>query len=179
MLSVDKIEKALGSRKRYMTEDQYQTFWVGVLKATSDLNPEKDQIPFLIMRGLGEIKNMQRSEYSYKYYKFCPVCGKEYPFRSKICICGQELEISHRHVELFDPPQIQEDPLDKIVIEEFLDTREEGTQKYVAKRWLQDRADVMYDNHLKQIGFELGISAPAVASHKKKIKQKFLLWYHK
>ena len=61
-------------------------------------------------------------------------------------------------------------------IARFVDTLY-GNEKYVAKRWLVDRADLRYDNHCKQLALELGCSAPYVAAVKKSIREKWKLIY--
>jgi len=171
------IEGALGSRRRNLTEDQYQVFWVGVMKALKTADPKRDVVPYLILRGFGEVKNYKRSAFSYIHMKFCPVCGKIYTFRARKCLCGCELEIDNRHVEFLEHPYHQPDNVDRLSIEQFVDTLT-GKSRFVARRWLIDRADLMYQNHIQQIAFELGISQAAVAKYKRKIKSSFQRWFH-
>jgi len=178
----DKVTEALGSRRYHLTQDQYQIFWIGVMKALKDVDTDRDIIPYLILRGFGEVKNDRRSQFSKKYYKYCPDCGTVYVFRKNKCnSCDGELKIDSRYEsyedELHHHYEDQNDVLNKVMLQDFVGTLS-GRKQYIAKRWLVDRADLMHDNHLKQIGFELGISAVAVANHKKKIKQRFLHWYH-
>lgn len=172
------IEKELGKRRKNLTEDQYQIFWVGVLKALKTVDKNRDIIPYLILRGFGEVKNQRRSEFSHKYLKYCPVCGKSFGFRTQICkLCNEELLIDNRQSEFVEHNTYDEDITNVVMIKQFVKTLS-GKRRYVAQRWLIDRADLMYDNHLKQIAFELNISAPAVSTHKTKVQRDFLKWYH-
>jgi len=63
-----------------------------------------------------------------------------------------------------------------IDIESFLTTLEDK-EYYVAKRWMMDRADLLFANHVKQIAFEMEISAPRVTQIKNVIRKKFKSWY--
>ncbi len=178
MSLVKRVELALGTRKRMLTEDQYQTFWVGVMKAYKDADPSRDIIPYLIMRGFGEVRNELRRHWSYEHYKYCPECGSMFVYRKHTCSkCQHELISDWRHVEYIDHQREQHDPTDKLFIEQFVLTLV-GPRRYVAKRWLLDRADLMCENHIKQIAFELGVTEAAVAKHKRKIKQAFLVFLH-
>jgi hypothetical protein len=62
-------------------------------------------------------------------------------------------------------------------VELFVLTLTTRRLRYVATRWLIQRADLYYDNHLEQIAVELGISAPAVAKVKKRIRAAFKAWW--
>lgn len=170
-----KINEALGDRKRHLSEDQYQTFWVGVMKALPTADTKRDIIPFLVMRGLGEVRNSRRADNTDKYLKICDRCGTVFSFRRRACGCGNELGIDARFVPYEEQTH---DPfsLDSLLLEQFLKMLSDK-ELYVARRWLIDRADLVCQNHLKQIGFELGISAPAVAKYKKIIRRKFFVWY--
>ena len=178
---IDKITEGLGDRISTLrhNEDDYQTFWVGVLEAIPRLNPKKPMIQFLISNGYGAIKNSHRSTMSVDLVRYCEKCGTYHGFRTKNCpACKSEMRLIRR-LSSYEDYHMKEDidPLNKIMLEQFIDTLD-GNHKYVAKRWLLDRADLLYANHSKQIAFELGISAPAVARHKKVIRQEFLRWYH-
>ncbi len=179
---INEIKKGLGGKLNSLrrNEDDYQTFWVGVLEAMPKVNPDRPAIPYLISSGYGAIKNSHRSEMSVDLASHCEKCGVYYGFRTKVCpICKSDLKFIRRMSTYEDYHEGHHivDPLDKVMFEQFISTLE-GKQKYIAKRWMIDRADIWYENHSKQIAFELGISAPAVARHKKIIRQEFLRWYH-
>lgn len=174
------IQEALGDRLKSLKrdDDKIQIFWLGVLSAVPRMQPDKDEINYLISAGYGAIKNWRRAENTKRFFAYCRKCGTKYSFRKQSCDkCGSDLLIDLRESKEEHIP-VTHELNDKIVVEQFMETLEEGTRKYVAKRWLVDRADLFYANHLKQIGFELGISAPAVAVHKKHIREQFLHFYH-
>lgn len=179
---VSDIVEGLGDRifSLRRNEEDYQTFWVGVLEAMSKVDSTRPIIPYLISSGYRAIKNNHRSEMSVDLAGYCEMCGVYYGFRTHVCPeCKGKLKLIRR-MSLYEDYHVShynDDPLNRIMLEQFIETLE-GNHKYTAKRWMLDHADIMYDNHLKQIGFELGISAPAVAKYKKIIRQKFLRWYH-
>lgn len=176
------IEGGLGPervRDLKRKEDEYQIFWVGVLEAIPRAK-SGDPVPYLITAGYGAVKNYRRAENTKQYYKVCPNCGTEYGYRITVCRkCGVETENRVRQIEYLDRHEsnfhhaIEE----RVMLEQFVDGLE-GRQRYVAKRWLLDRADIYFDNHIKQIAVELGISAPAVAKYKKQIKRQLMAWYY-
>lgn len=178
---VEKIEEGLGSdrlRELKRKEDEYQMFWVGVLEALPKARPQ-NEVPYLITAGYGAVRNYRRAENSRAYYKVCPQCGESYGYRTRYCSQdGALLENRSRSVEYLDRHEtsIHEQVEERILLEQFVGILE-GRRRYIARRWLLDRADVLYDNHIKQIAGELGISAPAVARHKQYIKEQLFYWY--
>lgn len=174
------IVSELGERIKYLrsNEDLYQTFWVGVLEAIPNMDTSRDVIPYLISKGFGAVRNYKRSAMSVELATYCEHCGKYFGFRTRTCSeCGSELKLIRRFSEYEDyHTKPSDDILNKIMIEQFVKTLE-GKQKYVAKRWLIDRADLMYTNYSKQLASELGVSAPNISAKVKKIKQKFRVWH--
>lgn len=172
------IEQGLGPARLNIlkkNEDSFQDFWEGVLKAIPRVDWNKDPVPYLISSGYGQINNVKRSSWSAEKFRFCPNCGQVYGYRTKICVvCGNELESSNRHSEYEDYHEGTKGPDQELAmdIELFVDTLI-GNEKYTAKRWMIDRADLRYQNYSKQIAFELNISAPRVSQIIGKIKQKF------
>lgn len=169
--------------KRYnalkQDEDKYQIFWLGVIEATNKIKSNDKQIGYLILKGYGNIKNWVKSNHSRNIIKYCPECGSTYGFR-KIgsCKCGEfDLKISNRFKALTDIYIYRdEDKTLSIAIEQFIETLI-GNIKYVAKRWLIDRVDLLYDNYSKQLASELEVSPPMISKYIRKIKQKFIKWY--
>lgn len=179
---IEDIKQELGSRLYLLrkNEDEYQTFWVGVLEALQTADPKRDIIPYLISRGYGEIRNYKRSQMSKDLTSYCETCGRYYGFRTHLCPqCGQEMELVRRKstYEDYYPGRKEDDVLDDIVVEQFVATLS-GTRKYVARRWMIERADLYFDNHIKQIASELDVSNFVVARHKKNIKKLFMEWYY-
>jgi len=172
------IEAALGpSRLSALkrNEDSYQDFWLGVLEAYERVDWERDPIAFLISSGYGTIRNARRSGWTADRFRHCPSCGRILGYRSVVCPkCGCETESDHRHqVMLAEPASKPEHDLDlAMTIEQFVATLT-GNKKHVAKRWMIDRADLLYQNYSKQLAFELGVSAPRVAQIVSKLKQEF------
>ena len=60
----------------------------------------------------------------------------------------------------------------------FVETLE-GRARYVARRWMINRADLYFVNYQKQIAVELGISAPRVAQIVKSLKAGFVAWVNR
>lgn len=185
---IQEIEKALGPQRIKMLkrdEDSYQQFWLGVLEALNRVNLNKDFVGFLIMNGYGAVRNMKRTEYSKRRMRTC-TCGKILGYRTKICpCCGIETESQVRlsaivnaegeNIE-YEDLRPSRDIDFSVDTKMFVDTLS-GQQKYIARRWMLDRADLLFANHVKQIAFELDISAPRVVQIKNIIKKKFKSWY--
>lgn len=184
------IEEALGPERLERLkkdEDAMQQFWLGVLEATARADLSRDVIGFYISNGYGAIRNMRKSEDSMMRRRVCPGCGAIYGNRTKICRrCGAELwsvpvvfpltmpDGTDRELEA---PRPWAGPVDlQVDIESFVCTLG-GRQAYVARRWLLDRADLFYDNHLAQIALEMGVSKPRVAQLKKRVREAFRVWY--
>lgn len=177
---VGEIINELGERIKYLrsNEDLYQIFWVGVLESIPKADKNRNMIPYLIKCGFGAVRNYKRSVMSIELATYCDHCGKYFGFRTRTCSeCGCETNLIRRFSEYEDyHTKPNDDVLNKIMIEQFVETLE-GKQKYVAKRWLIDRADLMYNNYSKQLASELGVSAPSISAKVKKIKRKFKSWY--
>jgi len=183
------IEHELGTERLTRlkkNEDSYQQFWLGVLEALHRIDTNKPFVGFLISNGYGAIRNMRRSESSKTRLRGCPTCGTEYGFRTKVCpLCGSETDSLFRlssmvnqegqFIEYEDRKPTRDINL-AIDIESFLTTLEDK-EYYVAKRWMMDRADLLFANHVKQIAFEMEISAPRVTQIKNVIRKKFKSWY--
>jgi len=184
------IEEALGPdrlTKLRNNEDAYQQFWLGVLEAMSRADLSKETVGYLISSGYGSIRNMRRAENSKGKMRTCSICGVEYGYRTKVCrYCGAETDSSCRvssttgsdggEIDFEDRTRSELDFTIDISI--FLETLT-GNERYIAKRWLVDRADLLFANHTKQIAFELDLSSPRVAQIKTVVRQKFKDWYWK
>lgn len=177
------VEEGLGAERLARLKrdpDAYQQFWLGVLEAVSRINPDKDMVAYLISSGYGAVRNMRRSERTWSSMKVCPECGKIYGYRKRVCPeCGVELKTEARHSEYQDWHQAPSEPDVDLLMEinVFVETLS-GPDAYVARRWMVERADLLFKNHLAQIALELGVSSPRVAFIKKRIKQKFLEWHY-
>lgn len=182
------IEGALGPerlRRLKRDDDAYQQFWLGVLEALSRVDLSRDSVSFLISNGYGSIRNMRRGENSRNRIRHCPSCGREYGNRTVECpLCRVPTEGAVRVVPTSNSEGCEIDFEDRrgadpdvgVDIGLFLKTLS-GRELYVGRRWLQDRADLLYKNHLEQIAFELGISKPRAAQIKMKVKVAFRRWY--
>lgn len=187
---IKQIEDGLGYKrltnlKRH--EDDYQIFWVGVLEHRKDVDTERDPIPYLISCGYGAIRNEALKENTRNKLRYCPCCGKEFSYRRTECPeCRAETITDCRvysstlksgdEMEFEQTDSVLARIDDQIDLENFV-AGLFGKEQYVAKRWILDRADLKYDNHLKQIALELGCSAPYVAKVKKEIIKKWKLMH--
>jgi hypothetical protein len=158
--------------------DSYQQFWLGVLEARLRLDGVRDSVPFLISNGYGAVRNMHRAEGSFSRFRVCPECGRVYGYRVRECRrCGSETAASVRHSEYGDwhsaPPE--DDGLLGIDLDIFMGGLC-GQELYVACRWLLDRADLYYDNHLVQIAQELGLTPARVAQIKGSVRRRLREW---
>ena len=177
------IEEGLGPErlaKLKRDSDAFQQFWLGVLEAVSRIDPDKDMVAYLISSGYGAVRNMRRSDRTWSSMKTCPECGRVFGYRRKACPeCGVELRVEARHSEYQDWHQapLGSDADLLMEVEMFVETLS-GLDAYVARRWMVERADLLFKNHLTQIASELGVSSPRVAFIKKRIKQKFLEWHY-
>lgn len=156
--------------------DSYQTFWIGVMKAHNTADHGRDIIPFLILKGYGEIKNNRRIENNKKYQKYCPECNKHMGFRKVVCDeCGGELDLEGVLVEFSDyhPAYFNHD-ID-IMIEMYVDSLN-GNLKHVARRWLIERIDLISNNSTELLSMEVGVSKVTISKYKKFIKQGFHEW---
>ena len=177
------VEEGLGPErlsKLKRDSDAFQQFWLGVLEAASRTDPDRDAVAYLISSGYGAVWNMRRSDRTWSSMKVCPECGRVYAYRRKTCPrCGVELKAEARHSEYQDWYQAPDGPDVELSmeVEAFVDTLS-GLDAYVARRWMVERADLLFKNHLIQIASELGVSSPRVAFIKKRIKQKFLEWHY-
>jgi|GEM_PF-4044890 len=175
------IEDGLGKdrlRKLQKNSDNYQQFWIGVLKATKRVDWSKDFIGFLISNGYGEIRNAYRAEYTKTKYRVCLKCHKIYNYRTLACpCCGEELITEQKifpYIDDIDSPVI-ENIDEKIDFERFVNTLQ-GQEAYIGKRWIIDRVDLYYNNHLKQLSKEMKLSIPRICQIKRKIRDKFKIW---
>jgi len=171
------IEESLGAdrlSRLHNNEDDYQDFWIGVLEAFKRVDWDRDMIGFLITSGYGAIRNAKRSTWSVERYRYCPKCGKIFGYRTVECPdCKIETISDMRHTEYDTTPARTAPDQDlEMTIQDFVITLN-GNAKYIAKRWMIDRADLKYQNHSKQIAFELGLSPARVAQIKKTIKAEF------
>lgn len=186
---IEQIEKGLGYQRLNnlkKREDDYQIFWIGVLEHRKDVDVNRDPIPYLISCGYGAIRNEKLKENTKNKLRYCPCCGREFSYRRVECpdcrsetitdqriyssnINGEEMEFEQKDSELLNL-------VDQLDLTNFV-SKLYGKEHYVAKRWILDRADLKYDNHLKQIGLELGCSAPYVAKLKKEIIKKWKLMH--
>lgn len=170
------IEEALGPGRLAALrrdEDAYQDFWVGVLEALARVDWERDVMAYLITAGYGAIRNARRSEWTAQRLRRCPSCGGVYGYRMVECpACGAETVSEVRHSEMAaEPPARRGDDADlRMSLERFVSCKA-GNERHVAKRWLLDRADLLYQNYQKQIAYELGVSAPRVAQVVSKLKR--------
>lgn len=187
---VREIEVALGPDRLFYlkkNEDAYQQFWLGVLEAFGRMDKDRDFIGFLVSNGYGAVRNMNRSEYSKSKMRYCPSCGKRLGYRTKICpFCNSETETKTRNISIvnrdgefieYEDDRPSRDIDLSLDIDTFLLTLE-GNQQYIARRWMKDRADLLFANHVKQLAFELEISAPRVVQIKNIIRKKFKSWYY-
>ena len=170
------IEGALGverAARLRRDEDSYQQFWVGVLSALPRANPERELVPYLVSAGYGAVRNMRRGERTRGGFSRCPECGAVFGYRATRCPkCGSETvrEIRHGEFEdVYSDGRYEEDLDGLIDLEAFVGGLS-GITRYVARRWLLERADLLFANHLKQIASEFGVSAPRVAQVKKAIR---------
>jgi hypothetical protein len=171
------IEEVLGDRLKYLKrdEDKLQTFWMGVLEAIPRMKIDNAEVNFLISAGYGAIRNWERSKNTERFFKFCPTCGRKYAYRVVSCSHCKNTDLNIDLYDVEEDNHLYSDPdhADLIMtIEQYVQTID-GRKQYVAQRWLIERADLMFANHIKQIAFELGISAPAVAKYKKTIRAEF------
>ena len=161
--------------------DTYQQFWLGVLEATARVDWTRESLAFLISNGFGAVRNMRRSERSLNGMRTCKDCGAVYGYRTKSCpICGQELDAAARLSEFEDyhPAKEEADVEAMLDVRAFVETLE-GRARYVARRWMINRADLYFVNYKKQIAVELGISAPRVAQIVKSLKAGFVAWVNR
>lgn len=172
------IRRRLGPTKIWRYEDLRQVFWLGVIRGTQsvDWTPEEDPALYLVTRGIGEVRDYLASQRVRSLVKRCLSCGRINGHRRVRCLeCGGKLRYENRSVAFIEHLVLDEDPLDRIEVEQFVATLT-GKMAVVARRWLLDRADLYYDNHLAQIGQELGMSAPGVAKIKRRIRESFREW---
>ena len=170
------IENGLGEerlRKLKKNEDDYQNFWLGVLEHRKD-SDGRDPIPYLICCGYGAIRNARLSENTKRKMKVKD--GKMKSYRSDGETVVRLVSATKENGEQWDFESKDRDKNFELDIERFLSTLH-GNERYVARRWLLDRADLMYDNHCKQIALEMNCSAPYVARVKKSIRNKWKNWY--
>lgn len=169
------IRRRAGNARFFRDEDLTQVFWIGVLKSVPKARPD-DPVKYLVNMGYGEVRNHRAAVHRREYVKTCPSCSGQYPYRTMYCVrCMEELEFMRRKVPEKEIPYYDEDPVLGVAIQQFIDTLQ-GKERYIAHRWLVDRADLHFKNHLKSIAGELGISAPRVAQLKTKIRRKFKEW---
>lgn len=186
---IKQIEQGLGKdrlQKLKRNDDNYQIFWLGVLEHRSCVDKSRDPVPYLISCGYGAIANARLQENTRTKVRVCERCGRQYSYRYSHCPhCLSENETVPRVLSMTaddgsDVEFMASGDEDKKTLEmdiaRFVDTLY-GNEKYVAKRWLIDRADLRYDNHCKQLALELGCSAPYVAAVKKSIREKWKLIY--
>ena len=185
---VELIETGLGEKRLHnlkKNEDNYQIFWLGILEHRKDVDGLRDPVPYLISCGYGAIRNEYLKENTRRKIKYCPSCGKVYSYRKSVCPHCLIDNLTDNRISSITLPDgnNMEFPIedfnlgildDILTIQTFINSLY-GKERYVAKRWLIDRADLKYTNHLKQIALELGCSAPYVAKVKKSIIKKFSL----
>lgn len=169
------IRNRVGPAKLWQDDDLQQVFWLGVVRGTQKVKWDRDPIPYLITRGFGEVRNYLSSQRLRSVIKRCVECGSENSYRKSRCECGGELVLENRMAQFVQHTTEDVDPLDALEVEQFVGTLS-GRMGFVARRWLMERADLYYDNHLKQIGSELGISAVAVSHYKDRIRESFRIW---
>lgn len=174
------IEQGLGDRRLSSLRrdpDAYQQFWLGVLEALARVDWSRETVGFLISSGYGAVDNMRRAERSKSRVKVCPECGRTYGYRTLTCRCGAELESRGRVAAYEDVhPSARAEDLDlHIDIKTYVELLS-GREAYVARRWLLDRADLLYANHLKQIAWELGVSVARVAQIKGAVRLGLVRW---
>lgn len=186
---ISTIEAALGQdrlARLKRDEDAYQQFWLGVLEAYHRIDLNRESVGFLVSNGYGAIRNMRRAENSRGRVRSCPRCGRVYGNRTMECPrCMHPTDGSVRtsstaaatgeEMDFEDGRQSSYLEL-SIDIETFLGGLE-GKRLYLARRWLVDRADMMYKNHLSQLAFEMGISKPRAAQIKVEVRDAFRRWY--
>ena len=157
-------------------EDKEQTFWLGVAKALHEVDFSQNPIEYLILSGWNEVRNYNKHTWSRDIVRYCIKCNKYHGYRTSCCpVCGEKMPTIKRDKILLDIHRYEECHDNKINIDMFIKSLS-GKLRYIAKRWLIDRADLMYDNHSKQLAYELGISAPRISFYKKKIRTKFKEW---
>lgn len=174
------IERELGSKfSRISDEDKKQTFWLGVVKAFDRVDHQRDALQFLILAGWNEVANYKRSVWSRENIRYCNVCNKYHGYRVKYCpTCGQEMLIAKRFKSITDNYRYKENWDHSIHLQMFVETLS-GKIRYIAQRWLLDRVDLLFENHSKQLAFELNISAPMVSKYKNRIRKLYKEWSEK
>jgi hypothetical protein len=174
---ISRVEGQVNRSRWWRDDDLRQVFWLGVVESFYDLGGGDTQMAFIVQRGRGAVRNEVRANWSRVLRKRCPGCGREYGYRTTICRgCGVELVILSRYTPYIDSYTDDAEDVERVDLDLFVLTLD-GRQAYVARRWLIDRADLCYENHLQQIASELGISDPAVARMKRIIRRRFREWY--
>jgi len=132
----------------------------------------------LFLQGVNKVRHYIITNDSRRLNRYCDQCNRFYGFRTVRCReCGSEMRITSRMLVYKDYEHGDYDPdmIIKISMEQFVETLD-GKYRYIAKRWLLDRVDLMYDNHLKQLALELGMSAPRIAKLKKSVRERYIEW---
>jgi len=185
---MSRINRTLGSRNERLktNPDNYQNFWLGVLEAIPKATKTANPIPYLISKGYFMIHQKKRSENRHSYVAYCPNCGEFFNFTANECpACKGDLEYFNRRDDMgsdvdggFIPQQLDRDITLQLTIEQFVDQLPEGRDKYIAKRWLLDRIDLLVDNYCKELAMEIGIHSTNVAKRITRIKSAFRIWYN-
>jgi len=173
------IKAKVGPRWRgWADPDITQVFWLGVMKGIQKVRPN-DPLKYLVVRGYGAVRSYAMANYHQGLMKVCRVCGRTWHFRKGWCSCGGVLDIRNRFAGLGGLVQLSDiEVLDiKVDIDLFVETLPKGRFRYVARRWLQDRVDLLYVNHLQQLSLEMGISAQAVSRYKVRVRNSYRSWY--
>lgn len=176
----DEVRKIMGKRYKRIEQDQdeHQEFWVGLLDAQRK-HPDKS-IPYLIRAGYWSLMTYRRSERSKDLADYCEKCNIVSNSQMRYCPkCGSEMHFIRRKVEYNDVFRSRYNIglLERLVIEQFIETQC-GSAKYIAKRWMIDRADLLYRNYQEQLAREIGISQQAISKHCRKIKNRFIIFYN-
>jgi predicted RNA-binding Zn-ribbon protein involved in translation (DUF1610 family) len=174
------VREVMGYRYKHIEQDddEHQEFWVGLLIA-KDKNPDAP-IPHLIKAGYWALKDYRKRERTKDLASYCEKCNKSWGARNRYCPnCGSETIYIRRKVEYFDTHRSRhkDSVLEQMMVEQFVETQT-GTAKYIAKRWMLERADLFYKNYQEQLAWETGISQQSISKHIKKLKRRFVVFYY-
>ena len=158
--------------------DLEQIFWVGVLEAVLRMKPHSEktnQIHYLLTCGFGKVKTYRRSEWNYRLVNWCLECKRWVGFSSPhihpvITFPKADEYVESKHVDDF------EKRVDlQIMLQEFVRLLG-GNERYVAKRFLLDRIDLVDAHPIELVAGELGCHRTRVSQYRSRIKRKLRSW---
>ncbi len=171
-----KLEIQAKKKAFWKDPDLQQIYWLGVIEGLQRAKNDR-MTDWLHLCGCNAVRDHYKKEWSYHKVKYCPVCNKEFGYRTRTIYCCEELKTRDRYDKYIKYNFRGDDPdiTLRISIEQYVGTLE-GIKRQIAHKLLIQQYEVIFENGIKQVAAEMDISVVSVYKWKRKILAGLRAW---